>query len=791
MKKKAIIKINDEKLLKKLGVKPHSGQLNVIEAIKDEKIRDIVLVCGRRWGKALSIDTPILTTNGWKTMKDIIEGDYVFGEDGIPTKVIQTTEVMENHKCFIVTFSDGYQIISDAEHEWVVEDKSFRKNIVRTPNTSCSVKTKTTEELSKDYIIKRNDGKIEANYSIPTSSPLEYEEKELIISPYVLGAWLGDGTSSGSGFTTDDLEIIDSFKEYGYELKKNKSKNQYSIIKDERGKFINQLRELNVLNNKHIPEIYKTGDIEQRIELLQGLMDTDGYCEINGSCEYCGVNKQLVEDVYDLIISLGIKAVLCECDCKLYGKLIGRKYRINFTTDLPIFKLSRKLKRLFSSKRKSDTKRRFIKSIEEIESVPVKCIMVDNDSHQYLAGRNLIPTHNSFLMAYMAIRRVIIPNKKVWIVAPTTDLTQKVFTYIIQFVGKLYEPGEYEITTKPYPKIRFVNGSLIECKTADNPTSLIGDEVDLLIIDEASRIAPMTYERELAATTMTRKGRTVFISTPRGKNWFYLKYQQIKSSKDGFVYNAPSSDNELNTPEELERIKNTIPEALWRQEYLAQFIDSGTEVFRSDNIKEIINDTYQEPIASHRYVCGVDLGKALDWTVITVIDKQTHCVVYWDRFQKIDWNLQKERIVSVARKYNNAKIIIDATGNGSPIVEMIKREGLTVDAFVFTTSNSRTGKSKMDLIDKLSIFIQEKGVFIPNEPVLLDELSSYAQELTDSGNVKYSAPVGMHDDTVCSLALAVWGLISPKPQQETYSFDFTGRDREIKRDRIKRRKVHR
>lgn len=397
----------------------------------------------------------------------------------------------------------------------------------------------------------------------------------------------------------------------------------------------------------------------------------------------------------------------------------------------------------------------------------------------------------SFLMAYMAIRRVIIPNKKVWIVAPTTDLTQKVFTYIIQFVGKLYEPGEYQLITKPYPKIKFANGSLIECKTADNPTSLIGDEVDLLIIDEASRIAPMTYERELAATTMTRKGRTVFISTPRGKNWFYLKYQQIKSSKDGFVYNAPSSDNELNTPEELERIKNTIPEALWRQEYLAQFIDSGTEVFRSDHIKEIINDTYQEPIASHRYVCGVDLGKALDWTVITVIDKQTHCVVYWDRFQKIDWNLQKERIVSVARKYNNAKIIIDATGNGSPIVEMIKREGLTVDAFVFTTSNSRTGKSKMDLIDKLSIFIQEKGVFIPNEPVLLDELSSYAQELTDSGNVKYSAPVGMHDDTVCSLALAVWGLISPKPQQETYSFDFTGRDREIKRERIKRRKVHR
>jgi len=379
----------------------------------------------------------------------------------------------------------------------------------------------------------------------------------------------------------------------------------------------------------------------------------------------------------------------------------------------------------------------------------------------------------SFIMGYSAVREMLLPNRKVWIVAPTTDLTQKVFTYIIQFISKLYEAGEYQITTKPYPKILMANGSQIECKTADNPVSLIGDEVDVLIIDEAARLAPMTYERELAATTMTRKGRTIFISTPKGKNWFWLKYLQVKGNDDGFVYNAPSSDNELNTAEELDKIKRTVPEGLWRQEYQAQFVDSGTELFKSEHIKEITNepkDCYEPPRFDHRYVLGVDLGKSLDWTVLTMVDKQSNKVVYWERYQKIDWVLNKDRIVSAAKKYNNARIIIDATGNGSPIVDMLTRSGLMVDAFVFTGSNARTGKSKMDLLDKLSIYIQERGILIPNEQQLIDELEAFGQEVTDSGNIVYSAPTGMHDDCVCSLALSVWGLFSVKPQKEAREF---------------------
>jgi len=365
----------------------------------------------------------------------------------------------------------------------------------------------------------------------------------------------------------------------------------------------------------------------------------------------------------------------------------------------------------------------------------------------------------SLLMGFTAIREMVIPNRKVWIVAPTTDLTQKVFTYLIQFIGKLYEPKEYKITTKPYPKLLMANGSYIECKTADNPVSLIGDEVDLLIIDEAARLAPMIYERELAATTMTRKGRTIFISTSRGKNWFHTKYRQVEGEETGFVFNAPSSDNPLNTQEELEKLKRILPEAIFNQEYLAQFIESGIELFRG--VDEIVNsDCYEEPKSEHRYILGVDLGRVNDWTVLTVIDRQTHKVVHWERFNKIDWKLQKDRVVVVAKKYNRARVIIDSTGVGNPISQELIREGLSVDDFVFTGSNSKTGRSKKDLIDKLSIYIQEGSIFIPNESILINELKSYAMELTEAGNLTYSAPTGMHDDAVCSLALSVWGLFS-------------------------------
>jgi hypothetical protein len=370
----------------------------------------------------------------------------------------------------------------------------------------------------------------------------------------------------------------------------------------------------------------------------------------------------------------------------------------------------------------------------------------------------------TLLMAYTGIREIIIPERNVWVVAPTSDLTQAVFVEIVKFIGKLYEAGEYSITSKPYMKLTMANGSYIECRTAENPTSLIGREVDLLIIDEAARISPTVYEQELAATTMTRKGKTIKISSPKGRsNWFYHDFERVKANDNGFVWNAPSSDNPLNTLEEIERLRKMLPVAIFNQEYLATFELSGTEVFRG--ITDIINsDCYEIAKPEHRYILGVDLAKFNDWTVLTVIDKQTHKVVFWDRFNKINYPFQKDRIVSTSRRFNNAKIIIDSTGVGNPITDDIKRENLMVDDYRFTN------KSKLELVQKLSLFIEEKAIFIPNEQVLIDELNNFGMDVTTSGNLVYSAPQGMHDDCVYSLALAVWGLFQRNPQKEAREY---------------------
>jgi hypothetical protein len=391
----------------------------------------------------------------------------------------------------------------------------------------------------------------------------------------------------------------------------------------------------------------------------------------------------------------------------------------------------------------------------------------------------------TFIAAYVAFRELLKPNRNIWIVAPTSDLTQKTFTYILQFLSKIFEVGDYSIKTKPYTKLTMANGSWIECKTADNPTSLLGEELDLLIIDEAARIPPMTYERELAATTMSRKGRTIFISSPKGKNWFYEKYKEIERNEDGFVWNAPSSVNPNNTPEELERIKKGLPDAIWKQEYLAQFTDSGAEVFR--NILDVTLDKdlcYEEPSPTHRYVMGVDIAKLNDWTVLTVVDKQSHKVVAWDRFQKVDYPIQNSRISTLAKKYNNARVILDATGGGKVLEDFLTREdGLVIDAFNFGRD------SKINLIDKLGQYIENKSIFIPNEKALIDELEVFGLDVMDNGRLKYGAPIGFNDDCVCSLALAVWGLSSTKLKREASPYKQEVKEAK-KIERIKKRKVH-
>ena len=355
-------------------------------------------------GKALAINTPIPTPFGWTTMGDLQVGDWVFGEDGCPVQVVRATEVMHERECFRVTFSDGAQIVCDAEHQWMTRDDKARQSAVNAARSGRAVprevalrgtdqsylrtfpSTKTTIEIA-DSLWAENGAR--ANHSVAVAGVLNLGDADLPIDPYVLGAWLGDGHSYWAKITCADQEIIDEIERRGHHCTKHSTRLDWGIAD-----LKTPLRLAGLLQNKHVPERYLRSSEEQRLDLLRGLMDTDGYATQQGTCEFTSTNKRLAEGVFELVVSLGMVPTVSEGRAMLSGKDCGPKWRVRFRPVLRVFGLARKQERCETAVRPSCGFRRIV-GCDPVESVPVKCIQVDNESHQYLCGREMIPTHNS------------------------------------------------------------------------------------------------------------------------------------------------------------------------------------------------------------------------------------------------------------------------------------------------------------------------------------------------------------------------------------------------------------
>ena len=379
----------------------------------------------------------------------------------------------------------------------------------------------------------------------------------------------------------------------------------------------------------------------------------------------------------------------------------------------------------------------------------------------------------SALCAYIALKYLLLDDQKIWIVAPTYDLTQKVFFYLVLWFMIVAPSQAKAITKRPQPKIQTARRTILECKSADTPVSLLGEELDLLIIDEASRIDRRIWEQFLFPTLAIRKGKVIFISTPAGKNWFWEEYN--KADAKGAAFHFASNENPAFPSEEWDRAKEKLPSHIFSQEYEAKFLDDASAVFRG--VSEIVHDgILSDSVKGHFYTMGVDLGKYNDYTVITVIDKVTKNVVHIDRFKEIDWNLQTARIKVIARRYNNARIVIDSTGLGDPITDNLRTQGLLVDDLKFTN------KSKQQLIEKLMIWIEERNFSIPPHKELLSELDSFGYRLSDSGTLTYSAPSGQNDDCVSSLALAIWQMMKDRKTSNVLQD-------EIKKGKVRRQRT--
>lgn len=366
-------------------------------AEKSENCYGLIMSTNKRFGKCIDIQTLIPTPSGWKKMIDITVGDTVFGADGKPALVTFDSGIKFDRPCYNITFSDGSSIVSDDEHRWLASSAKDRRCDKRYGPQYQRTQVVTTKDMLQSLTF---DGK-HSNWSIDNCKPVEYEKKKLPIPPYIFGLWLGDGASAGPRLTTTDIELEEAWFEYGKSIgliPKNRGIQKYLSSDRRKNIFVTTIKEMGVINNKHIPEIYLQSSIEDRIALLQGLMDTDGTSASSkkrNAFSFCNYNKKLALGIKELLESLGIKVnFFTYKDKKDKDDLV---YFVNFLTyDFLPFRLERKIKNINRLEIKnSPSSKRFIRSIEPVESRPVKCIQVDNESHTFLCGPNYIVTHNT------------------------------------------------------------------------------------------------------------------------------------------------------------------------------------------------------------------------------------------------------------------------------------------------------------------------------------------------------------------------------------------------------------
>ena len=324
-------------------------------------------------------------------------------------------------------------------------------------------------------------------------------------------------------------------------------------------------------------------------------------------------------------------------------------------------------------------------------------------------------------------------NKKVAYITPTYQLGKTFFQEICKILPeKIYKKNETDLT------INFITGGQIRFFTGERLDALRGLKFHLVIIDEASYIANLQdgWLNSIRPTLTDYKGLAIFLSTPRGKNFFYSLYMK-GGEPDWEAFKFTTYDNPHIDPTEIDAAKFQLPNVVFEQEYMANPMENAANPFGSEHINACVKDG----IAGKAEYYGIDLAKSVDWTVIIGLDKLGQ-VVHFERFQK-DWMQTKEAILRLPK---NLPIMIDSTGVGDAIVEELQKKFTQMHGFKFTST------SKQQLLEALANSIQTKTISYPTG-LIKEELEIFEYTFTSTG-VRYSAPSGFHDDCVIALSLA-------------------------------------
>ncbi|OQB25740.1 MAG: Terminase-like family protein [Chloroflexi bacterium ADurb.Bin180] len=336
-------------------------------------------------------------------------------------------------------------------------------------------------------------------------------------------------------------------------------------------------------------------------------------------------------------------------------------------------------------------------------------------------------------------------GKRAWWVGPTFPVASigwRMLRHIaIQIPGVVIHESDRRID---YPG----PGGWAQVKSAHDPDSLRGEGLDYAVMDECAFAAERAWTEGIRPALSDRLGGALFLSTPKGRNWFWQMWLRGQSNDDPEwkSWRFTTADNPNISGAEVEAAKRMLPESVFRQEFEAEFLEDAGSVFRK--VTEAM--TAQPAASAEGTRFGVDWGKHADFTCITVLDRSGQMIA-WDRFNQIDYTVQTQRLKAMADVYKPSVIVAESNAMGEPIIEQLRRDNLPVVSFATTAA------SKAQMVEGLALAFEKGEIKILPEPVLVNELQAFEMTRLPGGGIRYAAPEGLHDDCVISLALAWWG----------------------------------
>lgn len=333
-----------------------------------------------------------------------------------------------------------------------------------------------------------------------------------------------------------------------------------------------------------------------------------------------------------------------------------------------------------------------------------------------------------------------------WWVAPTYKVARVGWTPLRSIASKIpgaqVRDGEMSVTLP--------GGGGVAVRSANEPDNLRGYGLDFVVLDECAYIQQDAWFEVLRPALSDRLGRALFISTPSGQNWFWQLHNRRDDGWASFQF--PTAANPYIAPSEIEAAQRDMAEIVFRQEYLAEFVDNEGAVFRRVRecaVSEVVESYAAAPA---QYIAAVDPAAAQDYTAVCVMDVERRCQVSLDRYTRVDYPVLQDRLISLCERYHIQRLRVEINGIGRPVFDALAAAGLPVEPF--TTTNA----TKAAVIQRLMSAFEHEEISILDDLTQTAELLSFEARKSPSGAITYSAPDGLHDDTVMALAMA-WDML--------------------------------